>query len=569
MVYFIGKGFTKDIEFAERERMGVRYERALYELHEAVADETQSTGGTGGRVEGAFAALHEMQGALGGELEFTEEGLAKRKRSRANPARVEGEWRAIAGSSGNKWEARQHLLADVRTMITHAGDTSNLILDPDLDSYYSVDATTAALPQALGRLAELGQVLSNPGEGEAYRQKLAVFAARIQESDLDKISGDLQTVLNEDANFYGRSESLQARLPGVLRRYQESGARLVHALQAGASESGGREAISGVAQEVAESRRAALELLRTANDELDVLLSKRVETLASMRRSSLLWTVFSLLLVALVGYWVIHMTTQVLHYATGELLDQSTRIVGASGQITGISTGLASGASEQAASIEETSASTQEIHMMANQNVSRARAVKAKVDGAQRLYGEVSRQLEETIEAMEAITNESGNISRIIRVIDEIAFQTSILSLNAAVEAARAGQSGLGFAVVAEEVRNLAQRSAQAAKDTASMIENSILKSSQGRVKIDQLAKAVSQIMRESDGIRELVEEVEAGSVRQTRDIEQIANVLSHIDRVTQQNAASAEEAAASAEELNAQTGVLREVASRVSALVG
>ena len=139
-------------------------------------------------------------------------------------------------------------------------------------------------------------------------------------------------------------------------------------------------------------------------------------------------------------------------------------------------------------------------------------------------------------------------------MIDEIAFQTNILALNAAVEAARAGEAGMGFAVVADEVRNLAQRCAQAAKDTASLIEESIAKSNDGKSKVDQVAAAIREITEESTTIKTLVDEVNLGSQEQARGMEQIGKAITQMEQVTQKTAANAEESASAAEELNAQS---------------
>ena len=182
---------------------------------------------------------------------------------------------------------------------------------------------------------------------------------------------------------------------------------------------------------------------------------------------------------------------------------------------------------------------------------------------------EANRQLKEMVSSMQDIGAASDKIAKIIKIIDEIAFQTNILALNAAVEAARAGEAGLGFAVVADEVRNLAQRCAQAAKDTAALIEESIVKSNDGKTKVDQVAVAIRAITEESAKVKTLVDEVSLGSQEQTRGIEQVAKALTQMEQVTQQSAANAEESAAAAEELTAQASTLMEVVRQLSAMVG
>jgi methyl-accepting chemotaxis protein/methyl-accepting chemotaxis protein-1 (serine sensor receptor) len=206
---------------------------------------------------------------------------------------------------------------------------------------------------------------------------------------------------------------------------------------------------------------------------------------------------------------------------------------------------------------------------MARKNSDGSRSAAEFVAQSQQKVAETSRLLEQMVGAMNGINASSEKISKIIRVIDEIAFQTNILALNAAVEAARAGEAGLGFAVVADEVRNLAQRCAQAAKDTAGLIEESIANSADGKVKVDQVAQSIHGITEESRKVKTLVDEVNVGSEEQSRGIEQIGKAVAQMEQITQTTAANAEESAAAAEELTAQSQGLKDVVSRLEAMVG
>jgi methyl-accepting chemotaxis protein/methyl-accepting chemotaxis protein-1 (serine sensor receptor) len=182
---------------------------------------------------------------------------------------------------------------------------------------------------------------------------------------------------------------------------------------------------------------------------------------------------------------------------------------------------------------------------------------------------EANQTLTRTVVAMGEIAAQSGKISKIIKVIDEIAFQTNILALNAAVEAARAGEAGMGFAVVADEVRRLAHRCAQAAMDTTALIEESIAKSNDGKVRVDQVATAIRQITGEEAKVKVLVDEVNLGSEEQARGIEQIGKAIAQMEQLTQTTSASAEESASEAEELNAQAEKLKGVVESLAAMVG
>jgi len=244
-------------------------------------------------------------------------------------------------------------------------------------------------------------------------------------------------------------------------------------------------------------------------------------------------------------------------------------VASAAGQVSSSSQSLAQGSSEQAASLEETSASSEEINSMACKNTENSRSAADLVTQSQRKFANTNQSLDQMVVSMDEINSQSGKISKIIKVIDEIAFQTNILALNAAVEAARAGEAGMGFAVVADEVRNLAQRCAQAAKDTSALIEESIAKSNDGKTKVDQVAAAIRAITGEVASVKTLVDEVNLGSQEQARGTDQIGKAITLMEQVTQKTAANAEESAAAADELTAQSESLKEVVERLTAMVG
>ncbi len=252
-----------------------------------------------------------------------------------------------------------------------------------------------------------------------------------------------------------------------------------------------------------------------------------------------------------------------------ELSAGADQVASAAAQVASSSQALAQGSSEQAASLEETSASSEEINSMAQRNSENSLAAAGLVAQSQQKFEETNETLDQMVIAMEEINTQSNKISKIIKVIDEIAFQTNILALNAAVEAARAGESGMGFAVVADEVRSLAQRSAQAAKDTAALIEESILKSNKGKTRVDQVNAAIRAITGQSAQVKTLVDEVQLGSQEQARGINEVGKAIVQMERVTQSSAASAEEGAAAAEELTAQASTLQEIVDSLTAMVG
>jgi len=185
-----------------------------------------------------------------------------------------------------------------------------------------------------------------------------------------------------------------------------------------------------------------------------------------------------------------------------------------------------------------------------------------------KLITDANQKLDDLIRSMQEIGESSGKIAKIIKVIDEIAFQTNILALNAAVEAARAGEAGMGFAIVADEVRNLAQRSAQAARDTAPLIEESIARASGGRARLDQVAEAVRSITASSNEVKTLIEKLNATSQQQASGVAVITKTVAQVEEVTQSTAANAEENAAAGEQLSAQSQALRGLVTGLTELV-
>lgn len=250
-------------------------------------------------------------------------------------------------------------------------------------------------------------------------------------------------------------------------------------------------------------------------------------------------------------------------------LNESTDEMNAAATLVSNATGnLAEGTSSQAAAIEQSSSSLEEMSAMTTGNAENATQAKNLMAETRAIVTKVNEHMGNMAEAIQKVTRTSEETGKIIKTIDEIAFQTNLLALNAAVEAARAGEAGAGFAVVADEVRNLAQRSAEAAKNTQTLIENTItvVKESSDLTELTQ--KAFAENVEIAGKVEELVKEIAAASVEQAQGISQINKAVADLDRVTQENASTAEESASAAEEMNAQSEQIKGIVKRLVFIV-
>jgi methyl-accepting chemotaxis protein len=259
----------------------------------------------------------------------------------------------------------------------------------------------------------------------------------------------------------------------------------------------------------------------------------------------------------------------VLRRISTQMEEGAAQVSSASGQVASTSQGLAQGSSEQAASLENTSTALEEVAAMIRQNADNAQEANSLMTQSSQVVTQALESMGTLRQAMERITEASDQTSKIIKTIDEIAFQTNLLALNAAVEAARAGEAGAGFAVVAEEVRNLAQRAAEAAKNTQAIIEKNLDNIRQGSGLVAGTDEAFGQVAQSTSQVAALVAEIAAASSEQAQGIEQVNHATQEMDEVTQQTASGAEESASAAEELDSQAHQLQDLVGDMLALVG
>ncbi|RLB40822.1 MAG: chemotaxis protein [Deltaproteobacteria bacterium] len=268
----------------------------------------------------------------------------------------------------------------------------------------------------------------------------------------------------------------------------------------------------------------------------------------------------ALFLLAALGFVISRSISAPLKRNMKTLSEGAVQVTSASEQVSTASQSLAEGASEQASAIEETSSSLEQMSSMTKQNAENAGQADLLMRDTTKIVGQANLVMDELTRSMSEVSEASQETQKIIKDIDEVAFQTNLLALNAAVEAARAGEAGAGFAVVADEVRNLAVRAAEAAKNTATLIETTISKVEAGTGLVEKANEAFTKINESSSKVAQLLSEIAAASSEQAEGIEQINKAIAEMDKVVQLTAANAEESASASEQMNAHAEQMKSV---------
>ncbi len=398
-------------------------------------------------------------------------------------------------------------------------------------------------------LANSYLLTSKPEFADAAKQRIQAVAEAVQQLQKDQ------------AELVKLDETLKDEAKDAL---------LVKTASAAAAYAGGLEQITALKQQrnkileqeleaIAPQFTAALVRLRQAVTNFQSQLGQSGST--DQARSEMIvlsCTIGAGVLGLVVAWLIIRGITRPIFKIAKQLAVESAQTHSAALQVSTASQSMADGASRQAASLEESSASLHEMASMTSRNSESAQAAKGLAAEARATADAGTRDMTAMREAMTAIKSSSSEISKIIKTIDEIAFQTNILALNAAVEAARAGEAGAGFAVVAEEVRNLAQRSAQAAKETAAKIADASAKSEQGATISAQVAASLDKIVERIRQLDEMVGGIAQASTEQSEGIGQLNQAVAGMDKITQSNAALAQQSASSAEDMKAQSAQVK-----------
>jgi methyl-accepting chemotaxis protein len=485
------------------------------------------------------------------------------------------------------------LIDQLYKLSSNITDQSHLSLDPEVDTYYLINVFSKALPELANVIADIaarGAPYIDTGLLEPNEDVLINANIMWAKRDIDRLPAKLETMFRENASLKEKIESPQVAIASNLKFLDRAKSEVSNAVD----QTNGTEFLAAGTQSV----DALYAYARAAGKLLDTTLAERTER-NIFNRNLMLAAILLTLLIALyllAGFYlsfsreIRKLSTAVESVTAGNLSNQiqskgndevaqllnafdgmrqvlarlvteirlsTDSISTASSEIAHGNADLSTRTEHQASALEETSASMEELTTAVKQNTKSAQQANQNAVSAAEIAKEGGVAVTQMIAMMDAIQRSSQKIGDIIGVIDGIAFQTNILALNAAVEAARAGEQGRGFAVVATEVRNLAQRSASAAREIKSLITTSVEQVGAGSRQVQTAGQTMQQIVLSIDAVTDNMRDITAASAGQQAGIEQVNQTLSQLDEITQQNAALVEQAAAAAESMHDQTILL------------
>jgi methyl-accepting chemotaxis protein len=580
------------IEFAEKERLGIAVYSPLGEFYGSLTRVRNATramlGGHDAKADYEAGRVSADKALADFDKRLTESGDPLRLREHFD--KVRGAWNNTAAASNGVDDKGRTVFGPVmeatRELLNHLGDDSNLVLDPDVDSFYLINAMVLSLPKVIEDAGQTwGWGTYATAKGQLDRSQTAQFNVWLARTgsgikDLHDYIGRAQVVSPQlktkiDLSELARVDAFAAKVRAVVIDGKAASAPEIYVA--------GREALQSLDK-----------LYQTILPSIDELLATRIRV-QRQQRAMLAGAVLAFVAIGLYFFYSFFLVTQgglrevqkhleamtagdltthpqpwgqdeaarlmgtladmqgSLRKIVSQVRGSSERIVHASSEIASASMDLSARTEQTASSLEQSAASMEEISSTIQNtagNAQQAAAVAAANSGVAARGGDVIGQV---VSTMQEIHASSSKISDIIGVIDGIAFQTNILALNAAVEAARAGEQGRGFAVVASEVRSLAQRSAQAAKEIKALITNSVERVDSGSRVVAGAGNTMRELVGNAQRMNELLSEISIAAKQESAGLSQVGSAVQDLDRMTQQNAALVEQTAAAASSLQSQ----------------
>ena len=593
LLYFTVDGIQDRIKFAELEIEGNNFQRPLEKIlrsllvHKSAAlaviggDATALTTATKeeASLDSAIRSLETLEKSIGTTLQFTQEGLAKRKREEAKIDNFVRKW----DQCRKFWQTmtadackaeHDNLIKIVRMMITHLGDTSNLILDPDLDSFYLMDVSLLALPSVQERISSLLAIYTSLVKHGAGEQEeiltLAIQNAIFQQIDLDRIFASIDTTMNEDSNFYGKSESLQKNINAPLEKFKKSAGnfgKLLSSLKP--------EQLIKSDPKILEAGNEALEdsfsFWDACSTELQILLELRINKFQKDRLFSLALSALALILSFILVWYI----GRGLNNSFIQISGNSKKLIVSSNNQKMVSKSMVANATETSAqanaiasAAEEVSVNIQSVASAAEEIGATIREIAKQSQQAAQVANEAVSIAEIGNKAVLRLGENSNIIGNVIKVITSIAEQTNLLALNASIEAARAGEFGKGFAVVASEVKELAKETAKATEDIRTKIEGIQSDTREAVSSNEKTRNIISKIHEIQSTIAGAVEEQAATTREITRNASDAAMGSSAIAKNISGLAEAAHSTSKGATELESAAMGLDSMASELETIV-
>lgn len=621
-------GDLKAIDFGKKEVLGNDYLKPLVHAYTLVSQRKltlqqsevlgfkldQHVQDLNAQIDAKLEELNHLQSRFGEDLQITASELKKRNRDSFSPESIRVSWNKLKSENGSKPGTDQELLSQLRGLVGHVGDTSNLILDPDLDSYYLMDSVLLALPQVQDRLQEMAfftEFILSQKEVTPEQQLKAGVLAALFKTEVDRVLASTSTAFNEDEHFYGVSPTLRNNLAEHLKALEEKSGQINSVLNSITEKKEAQLNSREIRNLFQTAITGNLKFWNSSADELDVLLSKRIDSLHADMVFSVILGLFSLIVSGLFSFFIGKNLRSEMLLAVKQLQEASLRTRTSGESLVETSAQLAQSTTEQAAAIQQTTAALFEINTMVSHSSENAQKSTGVAEKSQRAAVEGQNTVRSTIEAIHSIQSanedilkqiDRGNqqmaeIVRIItgigektKVINDIVFQTKLLSFNASVEAARAGEHGKGFAVVAEEVGGLAQMSGNAAKEISEMLDASISKvrsiAEDTKTKVSQMVEIgtsriqtgaqvaeqcgdlLSQLVSQVEEVRLMSVDISQSAKEQNTAVTEITKAMNLLDQATGVNSSASEEAAFASKDLAIQAEELESIVSRLSATV-
>ncbi len=634
LLYLLVNAKNEPIDFAKQELKGNTYQKSLEHVFWGLAkhhiqalrtkrnqkDLKSELSSTQSYVDQSIQKLEEVNQSIGSDLQFTEEGLKQRKREHSQFSTFKQEWTQFKQnlnqfSFDELNEKHSHLISDIRTMIVHAGDTSNLILDPDLDSYYLMDITLLALPQSQDRIRGVITELESRGMNVGKMEdkiKSNVYISMMKEADLERIKADFQTVLNEDSNFNGKLDSLEKKLTPMHNKFVEDYSNFIAKVEKYSSSAKPEDFSKAEYLEASEKAlESSFQYWFAAVDELDLLLEKRIGVYENSKTNALMMSLLALGALAIFAWFFSKRLEIQLNTILSVLSTESKNLYVISKKVSTSSTSLADATTQQASALQETASSMEELSSMVKKNAENAanslsvsqksevianqgKEIVLSMNGA---IGEISESNTDIMKHVEMSNQQISDIVSVIheignktKVIHDIVFQTKLLSFNASVEAARAGEHGKGFAVVAEEIGNLAQMSGNAAKEIGDLLSastgkaekivqdtrekvKSLISQNQSKIKLGtkvahECGDALEKIVQNVIHVTEMMNEISTATGEQNVGIVEINKAMNQLEEVTQENSSTSTQVADYSQNISTQAQALQEVVSKMETLI-